>query len=84
MKGNFNFFTKYNLFSAFLQDAARPSSFIPPLMGLRMQLLQVKFAKKPVPTEMHRIAPSCTELHRVAEPHYSYSYIVTLPKYYSI
>ena len=37
-----------------------------------------------VPTEMHRIAPSCTELHRVAEPHYSYSYIVTLPKYYSI
>ena len=37
-----------------------------------------------VTTEMHRIAPSCTELHRVAEPHYSYSYIVTLPKYYSI
>ena len=29
-------------------------------------------------------APNCTELHRVAEPHYSYSYIVTLPKYYSI
>ena len=29
-----------------------------------------------VPTEMHRIAPSCTELHRVAEPHYSYSYMI--------
>ena len=24
--------------------------------------------EKKVPTEMHRIAPSCTELHRVAEP----------------
>ena len=23
-----------------------------------------------VPTEMHRIALNCTELHRVAEPHY--------------
>ena len=37
--------------------------------------------QKRVPTEMHRIAPSCNELHRVVEPHYSYSYKVNLPKY---
>ena len=30
---------------------------------------QILGSIKSVPTEMHQIAPSCTKLHRVAEPH---------------